>query len=50
MVEGVIEAANKEVFNPAGLNVLSPRLVALQFVSSADIPLRPASSRKRAAS
>jgi hypothetical protein len=26
--------ANKELFNPAGLNVLSPRETALQFVSS----------------
>lgn len=32
-VEGVIEDANKKMFNKVGLNVLSPRDVALQFVS-----------------
>jgi hypothetical protein len=37
VIEGVIRDANKEVFNPAGLNVLSPRLVALQFVSPASL-------------
>lgn len=32
-VEKMIGDANKEMFNKAGLNVLSPRDVALQFVS-----------------
>lgn len=32
-VEKIIGDANKEMFNKAGLNVLSPRDVALQFVS-----------------
>lgn len=32
-VEGLIEDANRETFNKVGLNVLSPRDVALQFVS-----------------
>ncbi|OXC67669.1 hypothetical protein AYX13_03755 [Cryptococcus neoformans] len=31
-VEGVIEDANKKMFNKVGLNVLSPRDVALQFL------------------
>lgn len=32
-LEEKIRLANEEVFNPAGLNVLSPRDVALQYVS-----------------
>lgn len=32
-IEDFIEVANKETFNPVGLNVLSPRRVALLFVS-----------------
>jgi len=31
-VESLIERRNRETFNPAGLNVLSPRYAALQFV------------------
>jgi hypothetical protein len=31
-VEALIERRNREIFNPAGLNVLSPRYAALQFV------------------
>lgn len=31
-VESFIEKGNREVFNPVGLNVLSPRYTALQFV------------------
>jgi hypothetical protein len=31
-VESLIEKGNREIFNPAGLNVLSPRYAALQFV------------------
>lgn len=38
-MEEEIRLANEEVFNPVGLNVLSPREVALQFVSSAAIVL-----------
>lgn len=38
-IEAFIETANKETFNPVGLNVLSPRDVALLFVSS--IPILP---------
>ena len=30
--ESLIERRNREIFNPAGLNVLSPRYAALQFV------------------
>ncbi|TXT15504.1 hypothetical protein VHUM_00007 [Vanrija humicola] len=33
--EAVIRKANETTFNPAGLNVLSPREVALQYVSGA---------------
>lgn len=32
-VEELIREANKTTFNPVGLNVLSPRPVALQYVS-----------------
>jgi hypothetical protein len=31
--EALIARTNREVFNPKGLNALSPRDVALQFVS-----------------
>lgn len=31
-MEALIGKGNKEIFNPAGLNVLSPRYAALQFV------------------
>ena len=31
-MEALIERRNREIFKPAGLNVLSPRYAALQFV------------------
>lgn len=37
-IEEFIETANKETFNPVGLNVLSPRGVALLFVGHLILP------------